>query len=294
MRIIVLGGSGFIGSHILERVITQHHAFGTFFSNPHIPVAGCGFERMDIRDFDSVLKVLAKTKPDMVVQVSGTQNIEYCAANPQEALQIHAEGTRNVVRACQEVGIRRLVYISTDCVFDGENDFFSEDALTHPFNVYGHVKLAGENAVLDSGLDPLVIRASILFGWRKPGQASNFALRVWSALTEGYTIPAATNLFNTPLEITPATDVITRLSLGQYQGIYHVAGRSRISRYEFAIAVAEIFGLNTSLVLPVSDITKLRQPNSCLAVNKVESLLNIHLETLQDGLHRMAKQNPQH
>jgi len=287
LKVLVVGGSGFIGSHVMAMVAAQHSAVGTFFSNPNIQVADCRFEHMDVRDATSVARVLGRVSPDAVIQVCGTKNIEYCQANPQEAWRIHAEGTRHVVQACRQYEIRRLVYVSTDCVFDGQKRFYSEDDPTHPFNVYGRVKREGEQIVLDSGLDAIVIRASLLFGWRKPGQANNFVLLVRDALMAGHVIPAAINLFNTPLEIASASEAITHLAMSQHHGIFHVAGRDRVSRYDFAVAIAQTFGLDVSLLQPVEDTSGLRQPNSCLSVAKTEAILNVRFEGVKEGLVRM-------
>jgi len=292
MKILVIGGSGFIGSHILAVLVAaQRSAVGTFFSNLHIQVVGCGFEQLDVRDVASTVGVVTRVDPSVVIQVCGTKSVEYCAANPQDAWRIHVEGTRHVVEGCRQQGAR-LVYVSTDCVFDGQKSFYSEEDAIRPFNMYGRVKWEGERLVLDSGADAIVIRASLLFGWRQPGQPGNFVLSVLDSLTAGRRMSAATNLFNTPLEITQAAEAIVRLALSQHQGIFHVAGRDRISRYGFAVAVAETFGLDASLLQPVEDASGLRQPNSCLSVAKAEAALNIRFEGVKEGLVRMIQRAP--
>lgn len=291
MRVLVFGGSGFIGSRILAVFAAQHHAFGTYFTNI-VQLPGCSFESCDVRNRDAVIGLVKRIEPDIVVQVCGTKNIEFCAANPQDARRVHVTGTEHVVEACQQYGAR-LVFVSTDCVFDGQKFSYTEQDLTHPFNQYGYVKREGEQIVLTSGLDVIVIRASVLFGWRQRGQASNFALLVLKALMAGCPFSAATNLFNTPLEIEPGADAIARLALGQYRGIFHVAGCDRISRYGFALRVAKFFGLDASLVLPMEDTSGLRQPNSCLSVAHTEAALQVRFEGLDDGLVRMVSHRPE-
>lgn len=290
MTVLVIGGSGFIGSHILAVAAAHRNVVGTFLSNQRQATGG-KWELLDVRDAASVKKVITSVAPDIVIQVCGTKSIEYCDAEPEEAHRVHAEGTRHVVDACQQLGAR-LVYISTDCVFDGQKSSYSEQDPVCPFNVYGRVKQIGEQIVLNSGLEAMVIRASLLFGWRQAGQATNFVLLVLTALAASRPMPAAINLFNTPLEIAPAAGAMTQLALGQARGIFHIGGHDRISRYDFAVATAEIFGLDAHLVQAVEDTSGLRQSNSCLAMTKTETLLHTRLEGVKSGLARMAQAEP--
>jgi dTDP-4-dehydrorhamnose reductase len=103
---------------------------------------------------------------------------------------------------------------------------------------------------------------------------------------------AATNLFNTPLEITPAAIAIAKAAMSEYQGVLNVAGCDRLSRYAFALAVAKAHGLDCALVRPVEDASGLRQPNSCLNVAKAEAVLNTHFEETHVGIARMARTRP--
>jgi dTDP-4-dehydrorhamnose reductase len=291
MKILVIGGSGFIGSHVLGYLSTHDNAVGTFFSNAQIAIPGCDFEPMDVRNRTSVMEMVDRIKPTIIIQVCGTKSIEFCQANPGEARMVHTEGTRNVVEACLRYGIR-LAYVSTDCIFDGNKSSYTEEDPTRPFNVYGRVKRDGEEIIQNSGLNAIVIRTSLLFGWRRNScQVGNFVISVYDTLKSRGSFDAPINLFNTPLEISPAAQSIAELSLSRYQGIFHVAGNTRISRYDFAVKAADILGPERSSLRPITDISGLRQPNSCLSVSKTEAILNIRFEDVEEGLRRMALQS---
>ncbi len=289
MRILVLGGSGAIGSHVLAELASQHDSTGTYFSNHAIRVPGAPLIQLDVRDARCLQSVLRTNRPDLVIQSCGTKDIEFCQDNPSAAWQVHVEGTRHVAAACMQLGCR-LAYVSTDCVFDGNKLFYTEEDVTNPFNEYGRVKHEGERIVLASGLNAIVIRASLLYGWRRPGQASNFALNVLDALSNDRPFFAAPNLFNTPMEITCAARAIAAAAVSTHQGRLHLAGKDRVSRYDFALEAAHAFALDTTRLHSRNDVSGLRQPNSCLDVTKAETLLHLRFEGLRAGLKRMSEQ----
>jgi len=137
MRALVIGGSGFIGSHILAYLSNSHEAIGTFYTNAEIRVPKCRLEQLDVLDATAVCETLTGLQPDVVVLVCGSQDIEGCAGKngrekeAEEAWNVHVKGTQNVVRACHLCACR-LAYVSTDCVFDGSRPFFSETGDTQP------------------------------------------------------------------------------------------------------------------------------------------------------------------
>jgi dTDP-4-dehydrorhamnose reductase len=294
MRVLVIGGSGFIGSHVLEYLSAEHTPLGTFYENPDVHVEKCGHQRLDVTDRTAVHGMVSDFRPDIVFLVCGSQNIELCSGlngrmnEAERAWTVHVDGTRNTVEACQSHG-RRLAYVSTDCVVDGSKPVFSEADACNPFNAYGRMKRRAEKIIEVSSLNHLIIRVSLTFGWRRhPKQFNNYALRVLDQLSEkNGVVVAAENLFNTPIEVTAAADAISNIALRADKGVFHVASQDRISRYDFARAVAATFGYAPTRVVPSEDTGGLRQRNSCLSVDLAESVLGKQLESFADGLRCM-------
>ena len=286
--VIVMGASGFIGSRVAACLSQVWITVGTWHTNQAISVEGCVWQQLDIRKRHAVLNLIAeRLKPKVVIHIAGTKDIEFCQANPEEAWRLHVEGTNNVVDACKKIDAR-VVYISTDCVFNGRKERYVESDATGPFNTYGATKLAGERIVLDSDLKSLIIRTSLLFGWSLPGQASNYVIQVLKSLKERGSVEAATNLYNTPALVDFAAEIIAKLAMDSSVGIIHLAGKDRVSRYEFAQLVARVSGLEESRVIPVFDRTGLRQPNSCLGCLKLENLIETHIWGIEESLHNMV------
>jgi dTDP-4-dehydrorhamnose reductase len=289
LTVLITGASGFIGARLSRLLATRCCVAGTYLTNEVVRVAGVKYYRLDVIDSDGVWKLVRDVQPDIVVHVAGTKDIGFCAEHREQAWLVHAVGTRNVVQACADVQAR-IVYISTDCVFDGAKELYSENDATDPFNVYGQVKLEGEKTVLTRGLDAAVIRASLLFGWCLPGQASNTVMDVIRSAQCHLPISLPTTLFNTPLYVGEAVHAIGSIALSSLSGVFHVAGRERLSRFALALATARTFGLDTSEILPTESTTGLRPLNSCLDPSGVEQALGVRFSSAQEGLERMRRE----
>lgn len=286
--VLVTGASGFIGARVAAYLSSVWNTKGTWFTNKAITVADCGMFQLDVREYDHVLNLITEQlKPRVVIHIAGTKDIKFCQTHPAEAWRLHVEGTKNVVNACKKIDAR-MVYISSDCVFDGRKERFTESDATNPFNTYGVTKCAGEHLVRSSGLNSLIIRVSLLFGWSLQGQASNYVLQVLESLRDRKNFEAAIDLYNTPALIDHAAEIIARLAMDfSLEGIIHLAGKDRISRYEFARIIAHTFGFEESRVIPVSDYTGLRQSNSCLDCQKLERLIGKPMPGIEASLDDM-------
>ena len=286
MNILVIGGSGIVGSNVLKLLANEHKCIGTYLTNDEIAIENCRFEKINVTNKNKTDKLIRSFVPSIVILACGTKHIGYCEAHPDEAYRVHLEGTQNVVESCSETGAR-VAYISTDCVFDGGKTIYTEQDTINPFNVYGAAKAEGEKAVYDRLDNYVIIRTSLVYGWIKPGQTSNFALSVLRSLKKGEKIEVPCNIFNTPIEAFSAAAAISKLVLSTFIGIINVAGQERLSRYDFAIKIANVFDQDSNLINAVYAQDGLRQLNSCLDVSMAEKILSMKFESINDGLDRM-------
>src|SRR5207237_9050977 len=140
----------------------------------------------------------------------------------------------------------RVVAVSTDYVFDGEEGPYAEDDPPRPLNVYGRTKLAGERAALGHP-NAAIGRTAVLFGWH-PGSRSNVALWLLERLARGEPAPAAADQWGNPTLTDNLAELLIELAQGGRRGIYHVAGASIRTRYELAREAADVFGFDPGLV----------------------------------------------
>jgi dTDP-4-dehydrorhamnose reductase len=243
-RIFLTGASGLLGRRLVAVLSKKYEVIPTHHAHPLQPNS----VRIDVGDSDVVLKTLSGYYPSVVVHTAAQTNVDKCEASKELAWRINAEGTRNVAQGCVRIGAK-LIYISTDYVFDGNRGFYIEEDKPNPINYYGFSKLKGEEFVEQAGCHSVIARTSVLYGWHP--RKLNFATWVIDSLKNGRAITVADDHYNSPTLADSLAVVVLEAIEKDLAGIYHMAGGARVSRYEFAVQIADAFGLDRTLVAPV-------------------------------------------
>lgn len=286
-KILVIGASGFIGSHICQLAQRLGNTVdGTFFTNESVRVPNCRYHELDARNRAEVFTLLRKTRPNIIIHAAGTRDLDFCENYPEKAIAAHIQTTQNITDASLAIEAY-VVYISTDCIFDGTKRLFFEEDIPNPFNQYGRLKYAAESILLDSTLSTLILRTSLLFGWALPTQASNTVMDVYRMLKNSRPIQMPTEIYNTPLYVGTAAQVILKAAGANLQGTFHLAGKERLSRFELALNTAAEFGFSPELIRATRETSGLRPVNSCLGSARLETALDITLSNTRTGLRSM-------
>jgi dTDP-4-dehydrorhamnose reductase len=204
-----------------------------------------GRRAVDLIDADAVCRALTAENPDLVIHAAAIASALQVRKAPERGRAVNVEATRVLAAWCTEHG-RRLVFTSTDMVFDGARGWYREDDLPHPILEYGRTKAAAEKAVLEVP-DGLVARISLLYGPSKAGRRSFFD-DVMDRLRTGERQAFFTDEYRTPLHYATAAKALVLLAESDARGIVHVAGRERLSRHELMLRAAGALGLDARLV----------------------------------------------
>ncbi|MDD1773982.1 MAG: dTDP-4-dehydrorhamnose reductase [Methanobacterium sp.] len=280
-RLFITGGSGLLGSKFI-RFSDKYEVITTYNSNPRDNAI-----KLDITNDEQVINKIESLSPDVVVHSAALTNVDYCEDHQEEAYKINAQGTLNMAKACQKVD-SKLIYVSTDFVFDGREGLYSEDHQTNPLSYYGLSKLKGEEFVKDSGVNYAIARVSVLYGWH-----TNFNYVTWviNELKAGNQINIVTDEYNSPTYADNAAEALLKIFTKDKKGIYHIAGNERINRFDFARNIAQVFELDPTLIKPIKSedlIRKAQRPlDSSLQVRKAEIDLDIKLLNTKEGLKEM-------
>ena len=247
---------------------------------------------MDITSSNRVFTTFSEFKPDVVVHAASETNVDKCETKKEQAWKINVEGTRNIAEACQKVGAK-LVYISTDYVFDGEKGLYDEEEKPNPVNYYGLTKFEGEKQVIEHCKNYAILRTSVLYGWHPLKQ--NFATWVINQLKQDKEINVADDHYNTPTLADNLAEMAVEVAEKDLRGLYHASGRERISRYEFAKQIAKTYNLNAELVKPVkmSQLTvwiAKRPKDSSLNTGKIQKQLKTKPLNIAEGLNKMKEE----
>ncbi len=282
VRVLVTGASGFIGWNFRRRhagrfeIVAARHAE---------PVDGPSVQ-VDLADPVSIERMWSEVRPEAVLHLAGRTRPEACEADPTAGL-VNAEATGLLARLATESGAR-LVYSSTDLVFDGLSPPYREDAPPNALSTYGRTKAAGERAVLASGGRHLVCRISLTYG---PSPRGGVRQLDWmlAASNEGRPVRLYVDEFRAPIDALTLADALAELLGSDVEGILHVAGPERWSRFEFGRRLLERAGLDPEIATPVrrTETDRLRPADVTLDIGRARRVLSTRLLTVDEGLQRV-------
>ncbi len=287
MKALVIGASGQLGGallRILERSAIE--ATGSHFSR-----SSNGTRRLDARDPESVRRCLAETGADVVFWAANLRGgVDACELRPAEAHALNVEGIRNVASAMRG-SAARLVYYSTDYIFDGRAGPYSEEEAPSPINVYGRSKWEGEQAVRELVPEHLTVRTTAIFSWDR--SSPNFAMQVWEHLQAGKPFRAPCDQWCNPTLADYLAEATIRLLQGGARGVFNVVGKDRTTRSELAKALARAMALDPAGIIPVATSQlgqkALRPLQGGLKTGKLEQFLQTEPLDLTESLKRFRR-----
>jgi dTDP-4-dehydrorhamnose reductase len=247
MRVLLTGASGQLGAYLLERLAASGHEVVAWSGMEAGRRAGRTLRPVDLADPVATAAALDEADPDAVLHAGAISSNEAARRSPDLARAVNVEGTGRLADWCRNLG-RRLVFTSTDLVFDGRRGWYREDDPAEPALTYGRTKRLAEPAVLTAPRG-LVARLSLLFGPTRAGCPAYFD-RTLDALRRGEPQAFFADEYRTPLDFRTAADALVRLLEGEAVGTVHVGGPERLSRHELVRRVADALGLDPGLVRP--------------------------------------------
>jgi len=283
-KILITGGSGLLGSNAARIAAEAFEVYATY--NSHISqIPGCRFVHLDVRDKQQVLSVFERVKPDLVIHTAGLATVDYCEEHEAEAWAINVDGTENIAAASKRVGTK-LIYISTDSVFNGQKGMYAEEDIPHPLSVYAKTKLEGEKRVQRRMPDSIIVRTAF-YGWSLHDKPS-LAEWVLNSLRDGKKLKMWNDVFFSPILVNNLVEVLIAMYHQNLSGIYHVAGTERCSKYAFGQEVARAFGLDENYIEPSSmaeaALKAPRPKDPSLNVAKISKVMDAGLLGVKDGI----------
>lgn len=248
-RVLLTGVSGFLGWHLAGALKSDHEIAGTYRANP-VGTPGVKTLTLDLRDKPATEACLARFRPEVVIHTAAVTNVRFCEDNPQSARECNFEATVNLCRAAEKSGAR-VIFTSTDRVFDGSRGNYTEQDPPDPLDVYGRTKLAAERAVSAIANESLIVRLPLMFGLPSPAHSS-FVGWMLEAFQEKKPLHLFTDQYRTPLYVGDACDAFrVLLSRRELSGLFHLGGRERINRVDFGYRMAEVFEFDPAVIRPL-------------------------------------------
>ena len=245
MKVLVTGASGLLGRQIMTTLRAED-----------VPCLGLCYSRtsesltsLDLTDLAATREFIMAQSPSHVIHAAAQRFPDKVQANPEAAVKLNVESSRNIAVACRDIGAR-MIYISTDYVFDGNHPPYFPDNKTNPLNMYGETKLAGEEAVLAVDEKFLVLRIPVLYGGVTRLEES--AVSVLLEVIRNKEVPAKISSYEVrcPSHTGDIANILLdliRLSPSPPGRVFHWCGREKFSKWEMCRLISqELGGLDIS------------------------------------------------
>jgi dTDP-4-dehydrorhamnose reductase len=284
-RLLITGGSGFVGGHLLASAKGKWEIYTTCQSRP-VSMEGVTSLALDLSREKKIESVMHQCRPHAVIHAAAMCQLDQCEQDPKKTFHINATATEILAEQCIRYH-SRFIFVSTDMVFDGAKGNYSELDETRPINVYGRSKLTAEKFIRAICADSVIARSALIYG--RPVTGSNsFSERVLERISRGKPMPLFTDQFRSPILVNDLASALLELADKEWTGIIHLGGETRVDRYTFGVRLAQLKGFSGTLLKPVSMTSSQtaapRPRDVSFKISLAKKILKTRLPGYEEGL----------
>ena len=293
-RILITGANGLLGQKAAGMFAneTGHQLILTDLAEKAEDAGESEYFPMDVTKKDSVKENVKKYLPDIIINTAAYTNVDGCETERELSWRVNVDAVKNFIIASR-VNNSKIIHISTDYIFDGKSGNYDEHSTPNPQSYYAKTKLASENALIASGVPYAIIRTMIIYGTGK-NLRLNFALWLIDKLGKNEPVTIVDDQFGMPTINDDIAWALVKIVDLDRTGIYHISGSEYLSRYAFALKLADIFEFDRKLIIPIKTVelhqAAARPMNSSFILLKAETELGIKPLNVTDGLYLLKSQ----
>lgn len=278
MKVLVTGVGGQLGYDVIKEL-----------GKRNIDCIGADKAEFDITDYDAVRKFIIDYMPDAIIHCSAYTAVDKAEEEPKLCHLVNAVGTENIAIICKEINTK-MIYISTDYVFDGTKEgFYEVDDVPKPINVYGKTKLEGELVIQKILKKYFIVRTSWVFGIN----GNNFVRTMLRLGKERSDLNVVGDQIGSPTYTADLAPLLVDMIQTDKYGIYHATNEGECSWAEFAEEIFKLSGMDIKVIHITTDEfpTKAKRPkNSRMSKRKLLISKGKLLPFWQDALRRFIKE----
>jgi len=284
-KLLVTGANGFVAGSILAQADNQWEVHAVSRSSAPTLSQSIRWHTFDILQTGVSEKMFLEIKPHIIIHTAAAADIDFCQSNPTLARAVNVDMTRKLAGLCASAKTR-LVLCSTDTIFDGEHAPYDEDHAPGPVNIYAETKVEAEQIVSGLGPQGIIARLALVMGLPLMGKGNSFLARLIDSWNAGKIVGAAEHEIRTPVDVITVGKALLELADGTHQGIFHLAGLSRVNRLELNRIIAARFGFPSHLTVaqPAAPGRAPRPRDVSLSTGKTGSELKTPMRTIEEGL----------
>ncbi|HTE28663.1 SDR family oxidoreductase [Flavitalea sp.] len=261
MKVLVTGANGLLGQHLTAKLIEDKYnvvAIGRGPARLPFPETEYRYYDVDIAAELAVHRVFSAESPEVVIHAAAMTQVDDCELNQELCERINVQGTSHVIINAEQFA-RKLIYVSTDFVFDGEKGDYAEEDDMGPVNWYGFTKMQAESIVETCDMPWAIVRTCLVYGTVLTGTRTNIINWVKENLKAGKPIKVVSDQVRTPTYIKDLVNGIMLILKQNGEGTFHIAGKDVLTPYDMAVKTAAFYRLDASLMTKV-DASSFSQP----------------------------------
>ena len=293
-HVLITGANGFLGQHLVNLLLQKKYSvIAVAKGSSRLPFeASDNFRYYDIDITSDFLlhSVLEKEKPHTIVHAAAMTQADDCQVHQMECETINVRATAQLLLSAEAFS-KHFIYISTDFVFDGEKNDYTEEDTMNPVNWYGFTKVQAESIVEAGELPFAIVRTCLVYGNTLTGTRNNIVNWVKDSLSAKKQIKVVSDQWRTPTYVEDLAMGILLVIEKQATGIYHISGKDRLTPYDIALQTAAFCQLDNSLIEKVDAASfsqpAKRPPKTGFNISKARSELGYEPITFKEGLAKM-------
>lgn len=288
-KILITGGSGLLS---VNWALIKKNEYDIILGlhKKVISIKGTTSIILDFDNFNLLSETIMDLKPDIIIHTAAIANVEICENNYNLAELVNIYYSEVIAKISTILNIK-LVHLSTDHLFNGLEEFKTENDPPSPLNIYAKTKLESENKVISYNSNALIIRTNF-FGWGTNYRKS-FSDFIIDNLRNKSEIQLFNNVYYTPILINELVEITHKLISLNSSGVFNICSNERISKLDFGVFLAESFNLDSSLIKSIEIFDKpnlVKRPiDMSLSNKKVKNELTIEIMSLKDQIINLMK-----
>ncbi len=284
--LLVTGISGFIGGHVWSSLAKRKDVIGVHGATGALPLKPESQVEADLSNSENLADIVRKHKPHSIIHLAAVSRPNVARRHSLLAWKVNNASTRQMAKAAKEVNAR-VVFASSDQVFDGQNGNYSENDKPNPVNVYGETKKAAENSVLITLKNSVVLRLNNTFG-KTRYRGGSFSEWIIGRESSGDPVTLFTDQYRSPIDVLTVSRVLIELAENDYKGILHMGCSNRISRATFGRMLLVHVGRDTSGILEINSartaLAEMMPIDTSFNVTKAIEVLETPVPNIMDSL----------
>ncbi|CAA0180864.1 putative dTDP-4-dehydrorhamnose reductase [Tenacibaculum maritimum] len=256
-KIIITGSNGLLGQTLVNLLLEdkgQYDVIGFSRGGNRSGRADFKYESIDLTDSVYLQKKILAYKPDVIVNTAAMTNVDACEEN-KAACDLLNIGVVESLKAYSEENGTHLIHISTDFIFDGKKGYYKETDVANPLSYYGKSKLISEEVLKKSSVDFTILRTILVYGKVFNMTRNNIVLWVRKMLEEKKEITIVNDQFRMPTYVEDLAMACKKAIDNKMLGVFNISSKELLSIYEIARQIADMFGLDKTLIKPISTET---------------------------------------